>query len=114
MAAQIPADYVDGDGPTIDDMNNILAFLRETSTFMATQLAFQGPRYVKTPVGGIAAGSSALCTVASRSPISGAMTDGTAQLKVWHHPGASTAVGGSRYIVVDFVQGVWQAIVEAC
>jgi hypothetical protein len=114
MAAQVPRDFQDGDIVTLEDMNAILAVLRELNGDVAGDRQARGPRYVKTPTGGIPVGGSANCTVASRNPTSGAMTDGTATLKVFHHPGATVDVEELIYIVVDRVSGTWQPIVEAC
>lgn len=113
MATQIPRDFEEGDGPTLDDMNAILAALRELRE--AVNGAVSPLRYCKTPGGGIAAGNnSANCTMAGRNPSTGVMVDGTATLKVWNLPGSTQAVGGSVYIVAGYVNGRWVAIAEAC
>lgn len=73
------------------------------------------PQIVKTPGGGIGAGatSSAMCTQTTTNASTGAVTDVTDTVKVFNHPG-SGAVGGAKYISIQFVQGVWRPIVEPC
>jgi hypothetical protein len=74
-----------------------------------------GLLFVKTPVGGIAAGatSSASCTMTSVNTSTGAVGDLSDTVTVFNHPGTAT-VAGSKYITVGWVQGVWRPIVEAC
>lgn len=108
----VPNDYQEGDALTVQDVNGVLACLRDLYNKIAvmhTEL-----RFVKTPVAGIAAGGTADCKVCSINPSTGAVIEGTATLKVRHLPGATNAVAGSTYIVVGKVPGAWLPIVEPC
>jgi hypothetical protein len=74
------------------------------------------PQIVKTPGGGIATGATSYadCTKTTTNATTGAITDVPSEtVRVFNNPGAG-AVGGAKYLIVAFVQGVWRPIVEPC
>lgn len=111
MATAVPPDYVEGDGPTLDDMNAILANLREL--WQAIDRATRELHYAITPASGIAVGGSADCIMCGRNPFTGAMIQSTKSVKVWNHPGAG-AIEGGVYVVIGRVSNNWTVLLEPC
>jgi hypothetical protein len=109
----VPSDFQRGDAITFGDMNGILACLRDLYGKINGQRVLS---WAKTPVGGIAAGTSSYadCIQCGRNPVTGAMTEGTATLRVFNVPGSSNPVSGNTYIAIGRISGTWTVIVEPC
>lgn len=109
----VPRDYTDNQKLTFPDVNSILRCLRWILERL--KLVPEAPKWVQTPVGGIAAGptSWANCKIGARDPDTGAMVAGTADLKVFNNPGAG-AVDGAVWVQVHRCAGCWSPLWEAC
>ena len=108
---KIPADKGEGDGLSVEDVNEMLAAMREMQELLKNSK--QELRKVKTPSGGIPASGSANCTVNSWNPYTNAFANGTLVLKVWN-PSSSAAVAGNTLITAGLVSGRWECLVEPC
>jgi hypothetical protein len=106
----VPDDFRDGDRVPVQDLNAILACLRELMTREGVTIN----RWVKTPSGGIVVGSYADCAVAARDPLTNTMFDGTATVRVFHLEGATQDIAGLRYIVVTWCSGQWIPAIDPC
>ena len=108
---KIPDDKGEGDGLSVEDVNEMLAAMRELQELV--NASKQELRKVKTPSGGIAASGSASCTVNAWNPYTNAFANGTMTLKVWN-PSSSAAVAGNTLITAALVSGRWEVILEPC
>ena len=107
----IPDDFTEGDALTFEDVNEILAALREVQTQIQTGKS--QVRKAKTPSGGIPANGSANCTSCVWNPFINVWADGTVQIKVYN-PSSASAIAGSTRITIAFVSGRWECVVEPC
>jgi hypothetical protein len=108
---RIPDDFGEGDGLSVEDVNEILAAMRELQELVKTSR--QELRKAKTPSGGIPANGSANCTVAAWNPYISTWANGSTTLKVWN-PSSAAAVAGNTLITAAFVSGRWECILEPC
>jgi hypothetical protein len=110
----IPSDFQINEGISRSDANNWNACIRDL--YVQLSRTAKELRWAKTPVGGIAAGTSSYadCIQCGRNPVTGAMTEGTATLRVFNVPGSSNPVSGNTYIAIGRISGTWTVIVEPC
>ena len=108
---ELPHDFAEGDGLGFEDVNAIVAAIRELRILVAQNKT--SLKKVKTPASGIPANGSADCTVQAWNPFIKQWAIGQLKIACWN-PSLSTPIGGSSLVTVAWVSGRWEVIVEPC